>query len=161
MCCGWSDHQTYQAMNAHIWRYQDNRRNYPGYHLSADFDGCDALLRWLRRMDNGLEFRLKPVTPEVLGIPNNQHGSAKAISCALFKIKVETNLAKDHLLFSEISGRLTLECSQLQAERVIQGIEDMAKGRGDYSVGEIDPHILWFWWHPTTGYSKRRSVEAT
>lgn len=115
------------AMNTHIWRYKDNQRNYPGYHLSADAEGCSALLAWLRSSKERPEFRLQSITAEVLGVPNNRAGSAAYVGCSSFKLNVKTAFDSSHFLFSEVSGRLSLECSQQQLDYIVRGVEDIAR----------------------------------
>jgi hypothetical protein len=135
-------------MNAHIWRYRDNQSNYPGYHLSADDGACVALLAWLHNPGKQTEFRLQPVTQEVLNVPNNQGGLAAYVSCTQFKLQNKTNVDPRYFLFSEKSGRLTLECSHQQGELIIKGVEDIMRGEGDYSIGTGQNQALWFWWYP-------------
>lgn len=135
-------------MNTHIWRYKDNQRNYPGYHLSADAEGCRALLDWLRSRKARPEFRLKTATPEVLSVPNNQEGLAAYVSCTLLKLQVRQDVDRGHFVFSEVSGRLSLECSQQQVECIIKGVEDIQRGEGDYCIGAGSQQALWFWWYP-------------
>lgn len=137
-------------MNTHIWRYRDNRRNYPGYHLSADADGCAALLAWLRSTKPRPELRLQPVPPEVLSVPNNRDGAAAHVGCASFQLHVRPDAAHDHFLFSEVSGHLTLECSPQQVEHIIEGVEGIQRGEGDSCMGGEDQNVLWFWWYPYT-----------
>lgn len=135
-------------MNTHIWRYRDNRRNYPGDHMSADAEGCAALLTWLHSRRVRPEFRLQPVTAEVLRIPNNQGGSAAYAGCTALKLDVRPAVDPGHFLFSESGSHLGLECSQQQVECIIKGIEDIQQGEGDYCIGGDDQHVLWFWWYP-------------
>jgi hypothetical protein len=133
-------------MNTHIWRYRDNQRNYPGYHLSADADGCAALLAWLSSPKERPVFQLQPVTLEVLDVPNNQ--GAAHVGCRLFKLHVRPDVARGHFLVSEASDQVSLECSQQQVECMIKGVEDIQRGEGDYCIGAEDQHVLWFWWYP-------------
>jgi hypothetical protein len=135
-------------MNTHIWRYQDNQRNYPGYHLCADEEACVALLAWLRNPKKKTGFQLQPVTQEVLNVPNNQGGLAAHVSCTQLKFQTRTNVDPRYFLFSEESGRLTLDCSQQQEKLVIKGVEDIMRGEGDYSIGTGKNQALWFWWYP-------------
>jgi hypothetical protein len=115
--------------------------------MSADADGCAALLAWLRSPKERTEFRLQPVPRDVLSVPNNQGGSAAHVASTLFKLHVRPDAPRGHLLFSEVSGRLILECSQQQVECIIKGVEDIQRGKGDYCIGE-DEQVLWFWWYP-------------
>jgi hypothetical protein len=148
------------AMNAHIWRYKDNTRNYPGYHLTADAEGCASLLAWLRSPKSRSEFRLQPVTPEVLSVPNNQGGLAAYVGCTSLKLHVRSNIGRGHFVFSEVSGRLGLDCSQQQVECIIKGVEDIQRGEGDYCIGGDGQQVLWFWWYPEQRASNK-PLQAT
>jgi hypothetical protein len=142
-------------MNTHVWRYLENQRNYPGYHLSADAEGCATLLEWLQNPKPRHEFRLQPITQEVLNVPNNQRGAAPYVGCSFLTLQVIPDVAEGHFLFSEASGRLTLECSQRQVERIIGGVNDIMQGRGDYCIGGADQQVLWFWWYPQQRWSSQ------
>jgi hypothetical protein len=147
-------------MNTHIWRYLDNQRNYPGYHLSGDVEGCNALLSWLRRPEPRPAFRLQPVTTQVLGVPNNQGGLAAYVGCGFFQLHVKLDASQGHFAFSEASGRLSLECSQEQVARITKGVEDVLRGEGDYCIGGGGQQALWFWWYPAP-LGANKSVQRT
>ncbi len=140
-------------MNTHIWRYEENQRNYPGYNLSADADGCAALLAGLRSLRKTAKFQLDPVTQQVLKVPNNRGGSASYLDFKSFKLEVRPDASSDHLHFSEELGSLSLECSPQQVELMIKGVEDIRRGEGDYCIQGSDRQALWFWWYPK-GQSK-------
>ena len=145
----------------HIWRYKENQRNYPGYHLSADAEGCLAMLDWLRSLKAKPEFRLKPATSEVLSVPNNQGGLAAYVSYTLLKLQVKQDADRGHFVFSEVSDCLSLECSQQQIECIIKGVEDIQRGEGDYCIGRGKQQLLWFWWYPhqeSTRVLRRRGI---
>jgi len=65
----------------------------------------------------------------------------------LLKLHVRPDVGRGHFLFSEVSGRLSLECSQQQVECIIKGVEDIKRGDGDYCIGGDDQQVLWFWWY--------------
>jgi hypothetical protein len=135
-------------MNTHIWRYRDDQRNYRGYHLSADSEGCAALLQWLRSSKGRTDFHLQPVTQAVIGVPNHQGDLSACESCNIFMLHIRPDAASGHFLVTEKSGRLSLECSPQQVERLIKGVEDIQRGEGDYRIGEGGNQVLWFWWYP-------------
>jgi len=145
----------FPAMSAHIWRYQENQRNYPGYHMSADANGCADLLAWLRNPKRKPVFRLQPVTQEILNVPNNRNGAARFSQYNLLELNVRSDAPSELFQIDEVSGCLNLECSRHQVECIIKGVEDILQGQGDYSIGQDDSHRLWFWWYPTRKLTKK------
>jgi hypothetical protein len=128
--------------------------------LTADAEGCASLLAWLRSPKSRSEFRLQPVTPEVLSVPNNQGGLAAYVGCTSLKLHVRSNIGRGHFVFSEVSGRLGLDCSQQQVECIIKGVEDIQRGEGDYCIGGDGQQVLWFWWYPEQRASNK-PLQAT
>src|SRR3712207_2285031 len=71
-----------QEGRLYFWRYTENTRNYPGWHLTADDLCCRSLADLIERMLSARGRPRKPlaVTPptrEVLRVPNNRGGEAR------------------------------------------------------------------------------------
>ena len=115
-------------MKVFLWRYRDNRRNYPGYHLSADEEGCRALLAWLKESRKRSQFCLQAMEPAVLRVPNNQGGLASYVSFMSLEIHLDSELGCD-MKFSEVGRRLVIRCSQEQIEAINKGSSGLGRGR--------------------------------
>ena len=135
-------------MKTHFWRYLENERNYPGYNFSTDADGCRAVLRWLRTFEERPVFRLQPVTADVLSVPNNRDGAAGYFGFTSFLLRTLPDAPPGHFAFTEVSGHLTLECSQVQVDLLIEGVEGLQRGEGDHRIGASREQALWFWGYP-------------
>ena len=136
-----------------LWRYRENRRNYPGYHLTADAAGCDFLLASLRRLAAAerarrIELPLAPVGPEILAVPNNRRGNSTVKRFTRLELVTEPDFERAHLRFTEQHPKCVMNLSAAQAECVAGGVQDVAAGKGDYCIGEVRDQELWFWWHP-------------
>lgn len=62
------------------WRYLENTRNYPGWHLTADTDGCASLIALLDAavldgMEGRRTLKIDRPTPAQLAVPNNRHAA--------------------------------------------------------------------------------------
>jgi hypothetical protein len=132
-------------MNICLWRYKDNARNYPGYHLSADAAGCLVLRKILSGIRDRVEIPTQTPDARVLAVPNNQDGAARTVSAQRWRIETKSTYPSDHFRFGEIGKIFRLECSMDQLQCVIGGIEDIERGCGDYCVGGDGNHVLWFW----------------
>lgn len=129
-----------------LWRYKENARNYPGYHLSADTEGCRRLRALLRSIRNTEVIELIPPDQDVLSVPNNRGGQAKYFAATNWRVETKSSLPAKHFVFSERGTELTLECSRDQIECILAGIDDIERRKGDYCIGGDDDDVLWFWW---------------
>jgi hypothetical protein len=137
-------------MSISLWRYRDNRRNYPGYHLSADREGCVrlvAVLSVLQSAKRGLAMTVPLAAPtaKVLSVPNNWSGLASLVPFDRWLVTVDSASDEDRLVFTEAAVACRLSLSPSLIPSVIAGVRDIENGKGDYCIGEGD-HSLWFWW---------------
>jgi len=135
-----------QNMKICIWRYKDNTRNYPGYHLSADAEGCRVLRERLNQIRDYEVFALTPPDMGVLAVPNNQGGRARYFEGRKLQVHTSASLAPNTFRWEEQGTTFILTCSQEQIARILAGVDDIEKGEGDYSIGGGDDQALWFWW---------------
>ena len=130
-----------------LWRYTENRRSYRGWHLSADVDGCASLLSLLEQLPSATAvYRTLQITvPSAaqLCVPNNRAADWLAPS----RLRIEWARQPATWLLPEALdlAQLTLGANWLTPLRA--GIADIATGRGDYSIGDREAR-LWFWWWP-------------
>src|SRR5512133_1596062 len=70
-----------QSGLVYLWRYLENTRNYPGWHLKTDEAGRQSLLGLLQKMhaakySSRATVHLSAPTMRQLSVPNNRHGQA-------------------------------------------------------------------------------------
>jgi hypothetical protein len=134
-----------QSGNIYIWKYRSNPRNYPGWHLNADKQGCDSLIEFLSLLsdeDSGLKRTINLSKPDSrqYNVPTSQ-----------YKVKAEAKLViikspkENDFHFSYDSDKLTLNIGGSQIPEFVRGLTDVANGKGDYCIGD-DGQELWFWW---------------
>jgi hypothetical protein len=136
-----------------LWRYRENRHNYPGYHLTADTAGCDFLLASLQRLVSAssalhIELPLAPLSPDILAVPNNRRGNATVRAFTRLELVTEPHFEQRHMRFTEQHPKCVIDLSSAQAGCFADGVRDIANGKGDYCIGEVRDQELWFWWHP-------------
>lgn len=134
-----------------MWRYKENKRNYPGYHLTADREGCESLEKILANFETSQKardhrFDLTPVTQAVLDVPNNASGNATVVSLKPWRLFVDPTQPEGFFEFSERHPACDLKLSPQQAGCVLEGVRDISKGKGDYCIGGDGDHVIWFWW---------------
>ena len=137
----------------HLWLYRENRRNFPGYHLSADAEGCARLSSVFASLSRAIDHRvekisLMPVTVEALRVPNNSSGDSSVVSFAQWVVETDPALDKEPMRFEESGRECRTRMSPRRADEILAGVKDISAGRGDYSIGSGD-HALWFWWQVT------------
>lgn len=133
-----------------LWRYTENTRNYPGWHLTADAAGCDSLLDLLDALatePGGYRtIPLRAPDEAQLGVPNNRrspHIAATKLQLTLSDAPADWRFPSDH-----DPASLTIGNDWLAPLR--KGLLDITQGRGDYRIGNDDSGSLklWFWWGP-------------
>src|SRR5687768_4345680 len=104
-----------------LWKYRERARNYPGFHLSADPDGCTQLLELLRSLAKARTPQigtivLDRVTPADLSVPNN--GDAEVEGYSRWELLVDPRFDPEHLRFAVVNDRVRTELSVVQVESV-------------------------------------------
>jgi hypothetical protein len=129
-----------------VWRYLDNEENFPGYHLSADVEGCLYIQERIEDPWDRSSIPLVPPDSEVLLVPNNQGGTARTKTFLKLRIEITKRDEADRFTIDEVASTLTLKLPRSQTPLVLQGIRDIENGEGDYSIKGEGDASLWFWW---------------
>lgn len=132
-----------------LWRYTENTRNYPGWHLRADAAGGDSLLTLIDTLVGDPSFvhdvKITAPTKADLRVPNNGDGQAAWIAPAGLRIVLSPLPGEWSFPASADPAVLTLGMDWLAPLR--EGIAGMRVGRGDYAIGtRRSGEQLWFWW---------------
>jgi hypothetical protein len=144
-------HSWKQSGSVSLWRYTENLRNYPGWHLTADAVGCASVVTLLDALesDNSAVSRtiaLVPPTPAVLAVPNNRSSAVIAPE----KLRMSFSLAPSQWSFTESAAPAELTFGSNWLPQLRRAIAGISRGEGDYSIGESGGGNLplWFWWQP-------------
>lgn len=135
-----------RKMRICVWRYLDNIRNYPGYHLSADAEGCQELRKRLGGIRESATFVLTLPDAAVLSVPNNQDGRARCFGGRTLKVRTTPALDPGTFHWDEQDATFILTISREQIARLLAGVADIERGVGDYSIRGDSDQALWFWW---------------
>lgn len=137
-----------QSGRISLWRYTGHERNYPGWHLNADADGCQSLLSLLAALAaDGTGTRTVSITTPSraqLDVPNNR----RAAWVAPTRLRIVVSAEAAEWTFPHDPDPAVLVVGAAWLPRLHEGIADMARGRGDYAIGERNDGglPLWFWW---------------
>jgi hypothetical protein len=142
-------HSWKQSGNISLWRYTENERNYPGWHLTADAAGCASLIALLDALaaDGVPASRSVEITPPSkpqLGVPNNKSGSAAWQAPGKLRVSFSATPAEWSFPLDLDSAVITVGSDWLASLR--EGLSGIPLGRGDYSIGPEGSSRLWFWW---------------
>jgi hypothetical protein len=145
-----------QSGEIFLWTYLENKKNYPGWHFSADRVGASSLLQLFDKMviakwSSFKDISISRPTHKILKIPNNKNGKAKWRSPKTFRIKYAKHLVSNthwSLEIKEQSVNLVVGLHKLNEFR--EGIENVMRSQGDYAIGPDDglchnDLCLWFW----------------
>ena len=134
-----------QSGNIYIWTYQDNPKNYPGWHMSGNDAGCNSISKLLEAfIDSPPEVirtvQLSIPTDKQFSVPNC---NSKPIPETKFMIKKSGN--PNSWVLENVDGKLQLEIGTVYLSKFISGIADIQQQKGDYFIGSTQQE-LWFWW---------------
>jgi len=160
--------ETYlKNINVWCWKYLENTRNYPGLHLTAKADACDALLKclWILEQEGHGAKRtipLKSLDPkDEAKISGGQRFHCFSI-LKIFFYRETADLRQ--MCISEIDDIVLIESTEVRIQQLRQGIQDVRKGCGDYSIapkkkrkenlllGDKDKKSLELWFWPCFGH---------
>jgi hypothetical protein len=138
-----------QSGRVSLWRYTENERNYPGWHLNADAAGCQSLLALLVALSaDGHGSRTVAITAPTkaeLNVPNNKSGLAAWV--APDKLRVALSSDPEEWSFPPQVDPAALTIGSGWLARLGEGIAGIPAGRGDYAIGDRKGGLpLWFWW---------------
>ncbi|MGS1079888.1 hypothetical protein [Pseudoxanthomonas beigongshangi] len=140
-------HTWRQSGRISLWRYTENERNYPGWHFNADAAGCHSLVALLDALSRDGEgtrtVSISAPTNDQLRVPNNKSGLAAWQ--APDKLKVILSARPDDWSFPPAIEPAVVTLGTSWLAPLSEGIQGIAKGRGDHAIGSKDHH-LWFWW---------------
>jgi len=133
-----------------LWRYTENQKNFPGWHLNADGEGCASLLKLIDALrghpGSYRKLRLSSPSPQQLAVPNNR--TAAWIAPQLWVIQHDPE--GEHWHFASESETVTLIAGACWLERLRTGAAGIPAKQGDDSIGagRLQESRLWFWWGP-------------
>jgi hypothetical protein len=140
-----------QNGSLYLWRYLENTRNFPGWHLSADNLFCLSLANLIERMmaarwNAEKALLVTPPTAKVLSVPNNHNGEARWKSAQSFLLKYpKDKVAADYFSLEETEGNVILSVGTEKLQLFNECVLGISQGKGDFSIGSGGSQ-LWFWW---------------
>jgi hypothetical protein len=134
-----------------LWRYTENQRSFPGWHLNADNDGCASLLELIDTLrghpDSACKLRVSAPSPDQLAAPNNRSAAWFAPHFWL----IQHDPSPEHWRLSSDSESATLSAGVHWLDRLREGVAAIPAKQGDYAIGagRHQESRLWFWWGPS------------
>lgn len=142
-----------------VWRFQENIRNYPGWHLSADNVRANSMIDLLDRMlaaqwRSEKLLKVMPPPVEVLRVANNMGGKARWESPHSMLIKYPRGKVTDDYWLLEGNNELVFSVGQTGLRlfrysmiRVLQKEKDFSIGPPDKMAtrAEWNKMCLWLW----------------
>lgn len=131
-----------------LWRYSENRRNFPGWHFTANADGCASFIALLDAFavdaDGSRTLDVTAPTQAVLAVPNNR--SAALVVPA--KLRLMLSASSSYWSFPESTDPAELAVGVEWLPILRRAIAGIPQGQGDYSIGPAGSGSLWLWWQP-------------
>ena len=133
-----------------LWRYVENIRNYPGWHVTADAQGAASLLGLLGLLDtlnqggadSARTVQISAPSASILAVPNNRRAAWHAP--ARLRVGTSANEEEWRLTAEDQSAALTVGSGWRPVLQL--ALVGIAEGRGDYAIGPSGKQQLTIWW---------------
>ena len=150
-----------------MWEYPDNRKNYPGIHLTGRPAACDALKEWLVRLRDTPGGGTRTIPLLALKPEDIAKISGTLRYRGFSKLELTVTPERDDLQQMSIrqeGERVILEITSMGIGELLRGIQDVRTGTGDYSIrpqadravghklGRLDRESLCLWFWPCIGH---------
>lgn len=133
-----------QVGNVYLWRFTENLRNYPGWHLATDEAGLVSLVDLLRRLrvseESGASraLQLSQPTSEVLAVPNNRRSPVVAPERA----RIRRHMDDEHWAFDEANDSVSLSVGRRHLDGLLSWL---AHPESAFDTTYGDSPELWYW----------------
>ena len=136
-----------QSGSIFLWRYEENPKNYRGWHLIADSKGVRSLMELIDLMLKSSDearrsIKINIPTENELRVPGCKK---KAISTTKFVLLKKKDNSDCWSIFEE-QDAIKLEAGDNALRQLKNGLTDIQNNKGDYFIGTTG-HELWFWWY--------------
>ena len=128
----------------HLWRFTENEKNYPGWHLATDPAGHASLLDLLRRLRNttesGASRAVHPTNPssEILATVNNRRSPIVSPT----RVRVVRSDVADQWTIAECDADVTVKIGVDHLDGVVRWLAAPAAAFNT-TYGKDPP--VWFW----------------
>ena len=135
-----------QAGLLHIWRFTENVKNYPGWHLATDGAGhasfVDLLTRLRSTTESGASRTVHSTSPssEVLARVNNRRSPVVSPT----RVRVVSSDVADHWTITEGDADVTVRMGVNHLDGIVLWLVASAAAF-DTTYGKDPP--VWFWGH--------------
>jgi hypothetical protein len=149
-------------LRAWAWEYLENRRNYAGFHFTADRPSCEALIQCLETLvatgpDNHRTIPLRALDP---ADEAKISGGQRYRSLETLRLEyVDVSEPLQQMLVRREASRLLIRFTSLRLPDLRAGFQDVLAGTGDYSISPFrdkdkgwtlgasdhESAPLWFW----------------
>lgn len=142
-------HRWEQSGYIALWRYRERNRNYEGWHITANASGCESLTALIEAMmvdgsGASRSISIKRPTKAMRSVPRSPEWPI--IVPAVWQLSVGPEASEWR--FPDASEYAELCVGTDWLPLLADGIRDIGRGIGDYSIGDTERGNLplWFWW---------------
>ena len=134
------------------WRFIKNRKNYPGWHFSADPNGISSLLRLIEIMKASNWSSKKNIQLIDMHVINQAYPVAANkknwIRKEYFKLNYRKNDSPETWSILKTHDTIEIILGKNKLHEFEEALLRLNKGENDFTISDekdIDEQILWFW----------------
>jgi hypothetical protein len=137
----------------YIWKYKENKRNFPGWNLTVNNEGSKSLLNLLELLESSQypsrkRVMLSEPTSKQLGVPNNRGGNARYKPARVLELRFKKFNNEEIWRMAEQESVVILEFGTNKMRELKSAIAGVPEGKGDFGICDAeDENVLFFWWN--------------
>lgn len=125
-----------------IWRYEPKKKNFPGWHMTADSIGYESLIELLSLLKNSIAESKRTIE---LDSPDGWSASTELKKTPEKKVVIQLIDGGEQWKLKNEDGKLIIMLNKLGVSLFLGGIERAKSGDYDFSIGGTKGQNLWFW----------------
>lgn len=134
----------------YIWKFIPENRNYPGWNLTADIEGCNSLIKLLQQMQLASFPSHKTIITHPATINQVKAATDNKPFETVGRIALKFRKGEQQLWQTEERNDvLEIRFGEREMQLLQTALQRIIKGEGDFAIGDAEnEHLVYFWWLP-------------
>jgi hypothetical protein len=131
-----------------VWKFHPENRNYLGWNLTGDNEGCNSLIELLELMQTSSFPSHNTITTQPATINQVKATTGSIPFKSISKLNLRFRKGEPQLWYiEEVDNGIQVTFGEREIELLQTALQRIIKGEGDFALGDSkDEHLVYFWW---------------
>jgi hypothetical protein len=131
-----------------VWKFHPENRNYPGWNLTGDTEGCNSLIELLELMQASSFPSRKTIATQTATISQVKAATGTKPFKSANKLTLRYRKGEPQFWYTEeVDNGIRVTFGEREIELLQTALRRIIKGEGDFAIGDSeDEHLVYFWW---------------